>query len=147
MWEIRSLVCLEPKGWSKHFMWWLIYTECCWFSDIWYLVKIIFLCALSTACLCSLCSEGSLSCSPCWLRDFFSSKIGHAIKGFGFFFRHHAVLKAFIYDAEQVNWISLLSGLSQEEVLKASPADGIYNDPWGVHSCEVHSDMSRCLSF
>lgn len=40
----------------------------------------IILSTLSTACLCSLCSEDSLSCSPCWLRDFYSSKMGHARK-------------------------------------------------------------------
>lgn len=143
-WAIRSLVFLEPKGWSKRFMLGHIYPEGCWFSDVWYLAKIIFECALSTACQCSPCSEGSLSCSPCWQREFFSSKSGHAVKLFFFIVRHHAVRKAFIFDSKQADWISLLSDLSQEEVLEANPADGIYNDPWGIHSCEVRSDLPRC---
>lgn len=40
-----------------------------------------------------------------------------------------------------------ISDLSQEEILEASPANGIYNDPWGVHSRQVCPDMSRCHGF
>lgn len=35
----------------------------------------------------------------------------------------------------------------QEEILSASPADSIYNDPRGVYSREVSSATSRCPCF
>lgn len=148
MWEIRSPACLELKGWSKCFMCGLFKLIAA-VSVTAYLVQIIILSTLSTACLCSLCSEDSLSYSPCWLRDFYSSKMGHLLKLPSFFFFNKNgqtlwCLKDFYVwlRADRLNFLA-----SQEDILKASPPNGIYNDPWGVHSCQVCSDMSKCHGF
>lgn len=42
---------------------------------------------------------------------------------------------------------STVFDLWQEEILQASPADSIYNDPRGVHSREVSSAAPRCPGF
>lgn len=119
----------------------------------------------STVCPCLLSSGGSPFYSQWWLRRSCLSKITHN-KRSTICVGHLLVLllcetpngscsfmRSFYLQtqAHQI-WfncftIVIVSDLWQKEVLHTSQADSVYNDLWGVYSCEVSFAGSRCFIF
>lgn len=137
MWEIKSLVFLVPKGSSK-------YSSMHWSHRITWLggSSSSTLCPLPPVCRCLQSSGDSPSFSRCWLRDFCWSKTSH--DKITHFLSPSDVecdtkRNAGYYFAPQSGRIEFHCVWPpwQEEVLQASPADSVYNDPWGVHSRKV----------